>query len=109
MIGIGFIHEVYAFLSPNIRASTMSVLARGGVDSKSTQDVSAYFFHASGFLMLTCGHVMKVYIRKAKKSLPKEIGYSLGASALTCALLLPKSGFWLLVGLGSYIVANAEE
>ena len=66
----------------------------------------AFWFTFAGPIMLLVGYLMDWVVRQKKLMLPAGVGYGLTGLFLLGVLLLPMSGFWLVLLLGTYLIVH---
>jgi hypothetical protein len=96
LIATGVLHNIIGFVMGwNVLAD---IVKSGFVNSiHEEMDRNAIFwFLFGGFAMIMLGKLMQDYI-KAGSSLPKWLGVSLLVLSLTGAIMMPVSGFWLVI------------
>ena len=117
MLGIGLVHNSLCLLIPGIRSGLLNIINSkngiiGGVyDEKGIPVMNrsfTEFFLFSGNLMISCGLLMKSYIKDASKPLPSSFGIVLSIFSAFGCIVDPKSGYWGVLALGFYIVYKAK-
>ena len=92
------------------RRSFGSMLAGGLINTvrHETGHQLAFWFTFAGPIMLLVGYLMDWVVRQKKLTLPIGFGYALTSLSLLGVILLPMSGFWLVLILGTYLIVHAE-
>ena len=74
------------------------------------QDNSLFWFLFSGFMMMLLGQLMQDYIREQKQPVAAYLGYSLLLLAIVGCIMMPLSGFWLVLPQAFIIIqANRQS
>jgi hypothetical protein len=70
--------------------------------------MTLFWFLFFGFAMLMLGSLMHHNERRGQV-LPESLGWQMGALAIAGGLLIPASGFWLIIPQGLWIVRRARR
>lgn len=100
---IGLLHVITGIVA--FRPTFSQMLAAGLVGSARQPDENrlAFWFTFAGMLMGLTGYLMDWVVRKQGLRLPVVFGYILTALCALGILLIPPSGFWLVLPLGVYL------
>ena len=76
-----------------------NIIQDGFADSigKDAERAYAFWFLMGGILLLFWGSTLQYYIRKEQKPVPLFLGYGLLLVSVVGCIMLPLSGFWLLI------------
>jgi hypothetical protein len=72
------------------------------------QDESFFWFLFSGFMMMLLGQLMQDYIREHQQPVARYIGYYLLLLAVVGCILMPLSGFWIVLPQ-AFIIIQANR
>ncbi len=103
MLLIGLLHVTTGFIRFNTEFGRM--LAAGLVDT-ARQPLGqrlAFWFTFAGLLMGLIGYLMDWIVRRQGMRLPGAFGYGLTGLCIIGLVLIPLSGFWLVLPLGIYL------
>ncbi|KAJ3051020.1 hypothetical protein HK097_008009 [Rhizophlyctis rosea] len=133
-ISTGVGHCIVGLLVPKLRTPLLEIISAGVINSvvkvhpltgEPTFDRSnSFWFQFGGVVMVAMGRLMQLYLRdvngeedvvrgkevvKASECLPEEVGWWFLGIGVGGGLMLPVSGFWLLVPQGLYVVWRARQ
>ena len=119
MLATGLLHQTVGFLagfgvlSPGSgpARNLFAEIARDGVVGAVEPDPQRqtfFWFLFFGFLILSLGWLMD-RLETAEQPLPAALGWQLLAIALAGGLLIPASGFWLVVPQGAWVLWRARR
>ena len=97
LIATGILHNLIGFM---MGWEVLKALANEGfVNSINTEmDRNAIFwFLFSGFMLMLLGKLMQTYSQEQNKPVPAYLGYYLLALTVIGCLMMPLSGFWLVL------------
>jgi Family of unknown function (DUF6463) len=117
VIGIGVLHEVFGLLAGagvitrpgEAPQNLLGAIGRDGIVNAVEADITRvafFWFFFFGLLLLMLGGLMQA-IEKKGQALPRSIGWQLGALGLGGGLLIPASGFWLVLPVAWSVVRGA--
>ena len=113
MIGIGCLHQSVCLIVPELRSGLLNIInSKNGIigavyDKNGTplRDRSlSEFFLLSGNLMISCGILMRYYIKDTERPIPSSFGLFLTIICGIGCIIDPKAGYWTCLALGLYIV-----
>jgi hypothetical protein len=113
LIAIGLLHTVvgiisgYRVLSQISRAEFSTEASRQLVAGLGRQFV--FWFLFGGLLMLALGHLLAWIERRLKRRAPSFIGWELLALSVAGLLVMPVSGFWLVLAVAIYTIVMARR
>ena len=113
LIVIGVLHTVvgiftgYSVLSQISRATFSTEASRQLVAALGRQFV--FWFLFGGLLMLALGHLLTWIERRLGRPVPVFIGWELLALSLAGLVIMPVSGFWLVLGVAIYTIVMASR
>ncbi len=107
LIAIGVVHQVFGVLAglgvmvpPNAprRRPLVEIAEAGFVNAVGDDPLrnTVFWFLFFGFVLLILGDLVR-RIERAGRPLPRALGWQIGALALGGVLLIPASGFWLVL------------
>lgn len=103
IIGVGVLHSLFGFLVYS--GGWAKILERGiwnSVDGELIRE-HAFWFTVFGFAAILIGSLM-VWIERQSMRLPRFLGWSFVGTVVVVGLLMPVSGFWLLLPPGIAIL-----
>ena len=109
LIATGIIHNLLGFVMGG------PILARiidaGFVNSINTEmDRNAIFwFLFGGFMMMILGKLMQDYLKENTRALPASLGFYLLALAIVGCIMMPVSGFWIVLPQAVLIIAAGRN
>lgn len=109
LIATGIIHNL---LGLAMGAPILTeIIDAGFVNSINSQmDRNAIFwFLFGGFMMMILGKLMQDYLHENDKPLPASLGYYLLALCVIGCIMMPISGFWIVVPQAILIIAAARN
>lgn len=114
LILTGIIHNLSAFVFPNIRQGLQDLSSNGvlGAGLATPSSALAMWYLCGGFFMMFAGRLLQLYLRDVPRAggrLPREVGVSLFLIGLFGTMLAPKGGFWLALLQGAYIAAGGTS
>ena len=68
-----------------------------------------FWFLFSGFMMMILGKLMQDFIKESQKPLPVSLGYYLLAITVIGCLMMPVSGFWLVLPQAIVIIVSRKK
>ena len=87
-----------------------AMLAAGLVDSvREPVDQLAFWFTFVGLMMGLTGYLMDWVVRQKGMVLPGAFGYVLTGLCLVGVVLIPTSGFWLVLLQGIYLISYSRQ
>lgn len=103
MLVIGFLHVTTGLIGFQTEFGRM--LASGLIDTarQPMDHRLAFWFTFGGLLMGLVGYLMDWIVRRQKMKLPNGFGYGLTGLCILGIVLIPPSGFWLVLPLGIYL------
>jgi hypothetical protein len=119
LIGIGVGHQLIGLAAgsglvalPGAgRRSLIAEIAREGAVGAITADparVALFWFLFFGFLLLVLGALVQGLERRGHE-VPRTLGWQLGALALAGGLLIPASGFWLVLPVAVRLITQPRR
>jgi hypothetical protein len=104
LVGIGLGHQLIGVLAgtgvvalPGAGARhLLAEIAHGAAVTADPLRVALFWFLFFGFLLLMVGGLLH-QLERAGQPIPRAVGWQLGALALAGGLLIPASGFWLVL------------
>lgn len=115
LIGTGIIHSAFGLALPELREPFLRGLRDGFSDKLEMNERYAreagFWFEMFGILLIMQGfHMRSDAIDNLRKAPPKHIGWALTALGIGGVLVMPASGFWLIIPQGLYIlVSNSKD
>lgn len=113
LLATSAIHEMYGLADPRISASFFRGL-RAGFDGARTLSggddasiLAATFFHLLGISWAGTGALMNAYEDATGRPVPPAVGVSLVGAGALGAYVAPASGFWILIGIGAWMLRRA--
>ena len=103
--GLWRIPQIAAPFRQCVSEGWVNTVGRGAGDRDKALSV---WFHVGGLLFFFAGLLMRDYEKETQRRLPKRYGYLLLAGGGAIAAAMPKSGFWLIAGLGGYLAVVGE-
>jgi len=100
LIATGIIHNVVGLLAgwPILKGIAAAGFVNAiGAGPEDMDRNAIFWFLFSGFLLMMLGRMMQDSIRQQQQPVPASLGYQLLVSALIGCLLMPASGFWLVL------------
>ena len=103
MLLIGLLHVTTGVVA--FHPAFREMLASGLVDSarEPMEHRLAFWFTFTGLLMGLVGYLMDWIVRQQRMRLPVAFGYVLTGLCVVGIILIPPSGFWLVLPLGIYL------
>ena len=71
--------------------------------------IAVFWFMFSGFLLILFGQLARSVERSQRRQLPQFVGWELLVISIIGAILIPISGFWLLMALAINIIIAAKR
>ncbi len=93
----GILHTIVAIL---INRNTYLEILKSGLININSKDQTlgfSFWFFMAGILLIFWGATIQYYIKKEQKPAPLFLGYAMLAFAIIGCLMIPSSGFWLLI------------
>ncbi len=111
LVATGILHNVVALLHPKLRCPLIELVTKKGFFGSVPQGEeeggherrTSFWFVTTGFCMMIAGQALALFTEATGKAPPRSLGFSLLALGITGGLMLPRSGFWLVVGQGALI------
>lgn len=96
LLGIGVLHSIYGFVEFSVPLTTL--VREGLFNTVNGQPVreAALWFLFSGFALMILGALVD-WIERRPLPLPGFLRWSLSILTLLGCLIMPRSGFWLLI------------
>ena len=113
LIGVGILHTVlgvfkgHSLLSEISRSAFATETGRRLVTGLGKEFV--FWFLFGGFLMLVLGHFFTWVERRLNHAVPSFIGWELVLLSVVGLVLMPLSGFWLVLGVAIYAIVAARR
>jgi hypothetical protein len=109
LVATGIIHNVIGLLMG--WEVLLRLAAEGFFNTIDTDlDHSIFWFLFSGFMMMLLGQLMQDYIREHQQPVARYIGYYLLLLTLVGCILMPLSGFWIVLPQAFIIIkANRQR
>ena len=113
LIGIGVLHTVfgafqgYSLLSQISRTTFSTETGRQLVTALGKEFI--FWFLFGGFVMLILGHLLAWIEKRLNHPLPSFVGWELLVLSVIGLVILPVSGFWLVLALAIYILVVARR
>lgn len=103
MLLIGLLHVTTGFIG--FRADFGRMAANGWIDTarQPIEHRLAFWFTFVGLLMGLTGYLMDWIVCRQRERLPKAFGYGLTGLCAMGVVLIPPSGFWLVLPLGFHL------
>lgn len=97
LIGVSILHTVFALFV--FRSTLLSIYHRGVFNVVGTDPMTAavVWFTLFGVALFICGLLIQQLETAASGQLAKSIGWSLLLMSLAGVILMPDSGFWLIL------------
>jgi hypothetical protein len=96
LIATGILHNVIGFV---MGWSVLTEIAKSGLVNSINDEIdrnAIFWFLFGGFLMMILGKLMQDYL-KAEAQLPRSLGVGMLALSVIGCIMMPVSGFWLVV------------
>ena len=109
LIATGIIHNLLGFL---MGWKTLVEIANSGFFNSVNDQMdrnAIFWFLFGGFMMMLMGHFMHLYIKENHKPLPPSIGYYLLILTIAGCIIMPISGFWLVVPQALVIILSNKR
>jgi hypothetical protein len=109
LIGTGVIHNLLGLVMG--KPILQEIINSGFVNTIHEQmDRNAIFwFLFGGFMMMILGKLMQDYLKENEKPLPVSLGYYLLALSLIGCIMMPISGFWIVLPQAFLIIAAGRH
>lgn len=109
LIATGVIHNVIGFIMG--KEVLTQIVDSGFINSvNSEMDRNAVFwFLFSGFMMMILGKLMQDYVSEYQKPLPVSLGYYLLIITVIGCVVMPVSGFWIVLPQAIIIIAGRKK
>ena len=107
LVGIGALHTVFG---ASVYRRSLAGIWRAGFFNAVAAETSrkhAFWFIFSGLLLIVLGQLCFWVERSLGRPLPPFVGWELLALGLLGAMLMPVSGFWLVIAAAIYAIAAA--
>lgn len=109
LIGTGVIHNALGFV---LGKSILTEIINGGLINSITTQMdrrAIFWFLFGGFMMMILGKFMQDYLNESSKQLPISLGYYLLALSIIGCIMMPVSGFWLVVPQAIIIIVASGK
>jgi hypothetical protein len=109
LIATGVIHNLVGFFIG--KDVLLEILTSGVINSINTEmDRNAIFwFLFSGFMMIILGKLMQDYSKHFNKALPVSLGHYLLALTIVGCIMMPISGFWIVLPQAVLIIVGGKK
>ena len=109
LIATGIIHNLIGFYMG--KKVLFEIFNSGIINSINNEmDRNAIFwFLFSGFMMMLLGKLMSDFVEEGQKALPVSLGYYLLGLTIIGCIMMPVSGFWLVVPQAILIIAEGKK
>lgn len=108
MIATAIIHNLVGFV---MGWSVLQDIARDGFVNSVIEQMdrnAIFWFLFSGFIMLLLGIIMHNMIREQQKPVPKYIAYHLLVLSVIGCIMMPASGFWIVLPQCAIIIFSKK-
>ena len=113
LIGTGAIHSAVGLMIPELQAPLVRILLERTtqvVDINDTyQRECSFWFQFGGLTMGLMGGLLRQYCLETQKPPPEWFGWSLISVAGFGVVVMPLSGFWLVLGQGIYMIWSNKK
>jgi hypothetical protein len=109
LIGIGTLHTLVGVLS--CHRDIFAIARAGFVNAVEPEQhrIAVFWFLMSGFSLLILGHMCMWLERKLRRPVPAFVGWELLLLSAAGAVLLPISGFWLVLAVAVYVIVSGRH
>lgn len=109
LIATGLIHNLLGLVMG--RETLVQIIDSGFINSINTQmDRNALFwFLFSGIMMMILGKLMQDFLSENSRPLPASLGYYLLAITIIGCIMMPLSGFWIVLPQAILIITAARK
>lgn len=108
LMGTGVVHCAFGFAVPELREPFVRILSEGTVAVADIGDryqrEASYWFQFGGIMMMSHGYLLRNYCQETGKSPPNWFGWYLTCLSGMSLIVMPESGFWLVLGQGIYMI-----
>ena len=108
LIATGILHNVVGFI---MGWSVLTDIVRSGFINSINSDMdrnAIFWFLFAGFMLIMFGKLIQHYL-EAGWPLPKWVGLSLLAMAVIGCVMMPISGFWLVLPQAALILSSSSK
>src|SRR5262245_8115110 len=113
LIAIGILHTVVGVVSGR---SVVSRISEATFSTEASRQLVAglgkqfaFWFLFGGFLLLVLGHLLTWVERRLGRAVPSFVGWELLALSVAGLLVMPVSGFWLVLAVAIYAIVRARR
>ena len=110
----GVLHCAVGLLIEEIRTPLLRIVREGTVEVTSSlsdqyERECAFWFEFGGIMMMAQGYLLRQYCLETQKLPPQWFGGFLTFVSGLGVMVMPKSGFWLALGQGLYILWSGRS
>lgn len=113
LMGTGVIHCAFGLMTPELRNPLVRIMVERTTQVTDMADryerECSFWFQFGGIMMISHGYLLRQYCLETGKPTPKWFGWFLLLQSLFGVLVMPESGFWLVLGQGLWILSQRSD
>ena len=113
LISTGILHSGIGLLIPELRVPLLRIVTErttqiADVHDKFERECS-FWFQVAGIMMISQGYLLRNYCQATRKKAPQWFGWYLTGMGTVGVIVMPASGFWLILGQGMLILYQCDD
>ena len=102
LISTGILHSGIGLLIPKLRGPLLRIATERTTQIADVNDryerECSFWFQVAGIMMISQGYLLRNYCQDTRKKVPQWLGWYFTGMGTVGAIVMPASGFWLILG-----------
>uniref|UniRef100_A0A7S2RC84 Uncharacterized protein n=1 Tax=Eucampia antarctica TaxID=49252 RepID=A0A7S2RC84_9STRA len=113
LISTGILHSGVGLLIPELRDPLLRIATERTTQIADVNDrygrECSIWFQVAGIMMISQGYLLRNYCQATRKKVPQWFGWYLTGMGTVGVIVMPASGFWLILGQGLFILYQGDD
>jgi hypothetical protein len=113
LVSTGIFHSGVGLIIPELRDPLLRIATECTTQIADVNDryerQCSFWFQVAGIMMTSQGYLLRKYCQATKKKAPQWFGWYLSGMGTVGVIVMPASGFWLILGQGLFILYQGDD